>query len=157
MQTQRDVAWSELTAGEQARFADEHAAPGQGPDQAWAALPAVQQWRYYAASLDARIAQAPDGVELTCAFTARTTQRACRAVVMVTGMAPNDGLYHELVRAKAKLSAAGIRRVVRIGDCYGPGTIATAVWQGHRFARDLGAPIPDKAPFKRENVKLAAL
>jgi dimethylamine/trimethylamine dehydrogenase len=100
---------------------------------------------------------APDGVELTCAFTARTTQRACRAVVMVTGMAPNDGLYHELVRAKAKLSAAGIRRVVRIGDCYGPGTIATAVWQGHRFARDLGAPIPDKAPFKRENVKLAAL
>jgi hypothetical protein len=65
MQTQRDVAWSELTADEQARFADEHAAPGQGPDQAWAALPAVQQWRFYAASLDARIAQAPDGVELT--------------------------------------------------------------------------------------------
>ncbi|MEX2648955.1 MAG: FAD-dependent oxidoreductase [Alphaproteobacteria bacterium] len=96
-------------------------------------------------------------IELACAFTGRTTRRACHGVVMVTAMAPNDALYHELVKGRSALKAAGIRRVARIGDCYGPGTIAAAVWQGHRFARELGAPMPDATPFKRENVKLGAL
>ncbi|MGH6718063.1 MAG: FAD-dependent oxidoreductase [Alphaproteobacteria bacterium] len=100
---------------------------------------------------------APDGVELACVYTGRTTRRACRSVVMVTAQAPEDALYHALVKRRAALKAAGIRRVARIGDCYGPGTIAAAVWQGHRFARELGRPMADAAPFKRENVRLAAL
>ena len=34
---------------------------------------------------------------------------------------------------------AGIRAVHRIGDCHAPATIAAAVYEGHRFARELGA------------------
>jgi len=102
-------------------------------------------------------AVAPDAVELACVYTGRVTRRACRSVVMVTAQAPDDALYHALIKKPSRLKAAGIRRVARIGDCYGPGIIAAAVWQGHRFARELGAPMPDTTPFKRENVKLAAL
>ena len=36
-----------------------------------------------------------------------------------------------------------------VGDCYGPATIAAAVYEGHRYARDLDATIdPDGVPFK---------
>ncbi len=96
-------------------------------------------------------------VELACVYTGRRRACPCRSVVMVTSLAPDDALYHELVADEGALERAGIRRVVRIGDCLGPGTIAAAVWQGHKFARDLGAPMPDDAPFRRENVELAAI
>ena len=74
---------------------------------------------------------------------------------MVTARVANDGLYLDLIDDPGALEAAGINRVVRIGDCYGPGTIAAAVYAGHKFARDLGAPIADEVPFKRENVELS--
>ena len=95
-------------------------------------------------------------VEIACTFTERTTTCPCRAVVMVTSMIPDDALYHELVADEEGLASAGIRRVTRIGDCYGPGTIAAAVYSGHKFARELGAPMTDEVPFKRENVELSA-
>ena len=37
----------------------------------------------------------------------------------------------------------------RIGDCFGPSIIAAAVYEGHRYARELGEDIdPDGVPFK---------
>jgi hypothetical protein len=33
-----------------------------------------------------------------------------------------------------------------------PGTIAAAVHDGHRYARELDAPPPDDVPFKRERL-----
>jgi dimethylamine/trimethylamine dehydrogenase len=101
-------------------------------------------------------AVAPGEATLACAYTGRERRIPARSVVMVTSMAPEDGLYRELVAKPRELRRAGIRRVVRIGDCNAPGTIAAAVFQGHRFARDLGAPTADKATFRRELVKLAA-
>ena len=50
----------------------------------------------------------------------------------------------------------GIRRIIRIGDCLAPGTIAQAVWSGHRFARELGETDGDEVPYRRENVELSA-
>lgn len=47
----------------------------------------------------------------------------------------------------------GIRSVKRIGDCYGLGLIAVAVWSGHRYARELDSPPPAAVPFKREPVR----
>jgi len=47
--------------------------------------------------------------------------------------------------------------VVRIGDCLAPGTIAAAVYGGHRFARRLDVGHEDVADFRRENVALAAM
>ena len=55
------------------------------------------------------------------------------------------------------LADAGIRSVTRIGDCLAPGTIAAAIHDGHRFAREFGAPPPAAVPFKRERIALNAL
>ncbi|MDD9883635.1 MAG: FAD-dependent oxidoreductase [Gammaproteobacteria bacterium] len=53
------------------------------------------------------------------------------------------------------LSAAGVSSLIRIGDCLAPATIAAAVYDGHRYAREFGAP-PDRdaPPFKREYVEI---
>ena len=41
----------------------------------------------------------------------------------------------------------------RIGDCLGPGIIATAVYEGHRYARELGAEVDaGDVPFRRERL-----
>ena len=109
-----------------------------------------------AVHLSTRLAGArPGEVLLTCAYTGRETVVAADAVVLVTGMLPRDGLYHEIAgRGEAELAAAGIRRVVRVGDCLGPGIIAAAVFSGHLFARTLDTGLVDHTPFRRENVEL---
>jgi len=94
------------------------------------------------------------GVRLTCAFTGRETDVAADAVVMVTGTVPRDELYHDLRRDPVALTVAGIRRVVRVGDCLGPGTIAAAVHNGHLFARTLDTALTDETPYRRETVEL---
>ena len=48
-----------------------------------------------------------------------------------------------------RLKNAGITSVRRIGDCFGPATIAAAVYEGHRYARELDTEVdPDGVPFK---------
>jgi dimethylamine/trimethylamine dehydrogenase len=45
-----------------------------------------------------------------------------------------------------------------IGDANAPGTIAAAVYAGHRYAQELDAPESgDAPPFKRDIVSLAPL
>ena len=66
-------------------------------------------------------------------------------LVLVTARLPNDALALELGAAA-------------IGDAYAPGTIATAVWDGRRYAEELdGEPHGDAVPFRREVVELAPL
>jgi len=76
-------------------------------------------------------------------------------LVPVTMRLPNDSLYDALMAEPAKLEAAGIKSVRRIGDCYGPATIAAAVYEGHRYARELDTEIdPDGVPFKTVKYEL---
>jgi dimethylamine/trimethylamine dehydrogenase len=66
-------------------------------------------------------------------------------LVLVTARLPNDALALEL-------------GAPAIGDAYAPGTIATAVWDGRRYAEELdGDPHGDGVPFRREVVELAPL
>jgi dimethylamine/trimethylamine dehydrogenase len=44
--------------------------------------------------------------------------------------------------------------VTRIGDCLAPGTIAHAVYAGHRFARELDDSAAAEAPLRRETPRL---
>ncbi len=97
-----------------------------------------------------------DGVEIADVYGGRRSQIACGSVVMVTARDAEDSLFHALMEDRAANAAAGIRRIARIGDCYGPGPIAAAVFGGHRFARELGAPLGDEVPWRREIVELAA-
>ncbi len=70
-------------------------------------------------------------------------------LVPVTMRLPYDDLYAALKAEPEKVEAAGIRSLCRIGDCYGPATIAAAVYEGHRYARELDTEIdPDGVPFK---------
>ena len=70
-------------------------------------------------------------------------------LVTVTMRLPNDILYNALIKGPDKLKIAGIKSVRRIGDCYGPATIAAAIYEGHRYARELDTEIdPDGVPFK---------
>ena len=98
-----------------------------------------------------------DQLEIACVFTGRTESIACGTLISVTSRSPVDGLFRELLRRQPAWAAAGIATVRRIGDADAPGTIAAAVYAGHRYARELGETIdPDVAPFLRERIALPA-
>ncbi len=109
-----------------------------------------------AVHLSSALISAEAGVaRLACVYTGRETTVPVDAVVLVTGCVPRDRLYHDLMAlGMPKLADAGIRKVVRIGDCLGPGIIAAAVHSGHLFARTLDTELTDATPFRRENVEL---
>lgn len=85
----------------------------------------------------------PDRVQLACTYSDRIVARRAETVVLLTGRLPAGDLYAQL-RAHGSLMT-----VQRIGDAANPGTIAAAVYAGHRFARELGATA-DPVGFRRE-------
>lgn len=95
--------------------------------------------------------------EITCVYTMRHRTIPAAAVVMVTSRRPNNELYLELDADKDRLAAAGIASVRAIGDCDTPATIAAAIYDGHRAARELDdAPADPDLPFRREHILLDA-
>jgi len=82
-----------------------------------------------------------DHVVLESIYTGKTKEIAAATVVMATSRTSQDALYHSLV---------GQMSVDRIGDCLAPGTIATAVYSGHKFARELDTSVPAPVPFLRD-------
>ncbi|MBS0365787.1 MAG: FAD-dependent oxidoreductase [Proteobacteria bacterium] len=80
----------------------------------------------------------------------RPRELECAAVVMVTSRLPDETLLNGLQADPQRLQRAGIESVTAIGDCHVPGTIAAAVYAGHRFARELGEDRGEGARFKRE-------
>jgi len=101
------------------------------------------------------VAIGDETVELACIHTDRRVSRPCGSVVLVTARLPVDHLYQELIGQPDALSDHNIKSVSRIGDCLAPGTIAAAVYGGHRYARELDEPTPDGVPFRRELPRLA--
>jgi dimethylamine/trimethylamine dehydrogenase len=94
----------------------------------------------------------PGGIQVACVYTDRESTLAADALVLVTARLPNDELAIELAQA-------GRGPVVQaIGDALAPGTIAHAVWDGHRYAEELDDPAGDdrdRVPFRREIIALA--
>lgn len=77
------------------------------------------------------------------------------ALVSITMRLPNDDLYNDLMAMGKAVKEAGIKSIKRIGDCYGPSIIASATYEGHRYARELESNVDiDVVPFKREHYKL---
>ena len=68
-------------------------------------------------------------------------------MVLVTARVPNDSLYEQLMAREADFAASGLHSLTRIGDRLAPGTIAAAVYAGHRFAREFEAEPNDDVPF----------
>jgi dimethylamine/trimethylamine dehydrogenase len=80
-------------------------------------------------------------VELSCIYTGDTRELTADHVVMVTSREPNDALYYELCDELD---------IERVGDCSAPGIIASAVFAGHRYAREMDTPATDM-PFRRDD------
>ena len=80
-----------------------------------------------------------EAVSLACAYSGRAQTRRAATLVLVTSREPDDALYRELVGEDPESAAAGIQR---IGDCRQPALIATAVYAGHKAARELGQAAP---------------
>jgi len=81
------------------------------------------------------------GVITECVYTGREEEIAASAVVLVTSREPNDALHTSL---RDEIDTE------RIGDCLAPGTIATAVYSGHQYAREMDEDASDGVPFLRE-------
>ena len=81
-----------------------------------------------------------DEAVLACAYTGRTRAIPAASAVVVTSRQPRDALFYELCDRI---------EITRVGDCGAPGVIATAVFAGHRYARQLDAEVGD-VPFLRE-------
>jgi dimethylamine/trimethylamine dehydrogenase len=91
-----------------------------------------------------------------CVYTDRESELACDALVLVTARLPEDALAADL---EAAIGEGGRPSVRLVGDAWSPGTIAAAVWDGRRYAEELGEPASadDEPPFLREVVALAPL
>ncbi|MBV9167014.1 MAG: NAD(P)-binding protein [Solirubrobacterales bacterium] len=103
------------------------------------------------------IATDPDGLRARCVFTDRERSVAADAAVFVTARLPVDTLYRELTERREEWDDVGLQTVTAVGDCWCPGTIAAAVWEGHRYAQELDQPVHhgDTVPFLREATELA--
>ena len=88
-----------------------------------------------------------DGVELACVFTDRRRRLDCASLVLVTGRITEDSLYQSLAS-----DLGDIKTLTPIGDCVAPATIAAAVFEGHRYARELDGPEQADVPYLRERV-----
>ena len=105
---------------------------------------------------DHNIAQIGDNsIEIYNVYHDETRQHlSYQSLVLATSRLPNDALYRELAAAPEKLEKAGIKRLERIGDCVAASTIQHAVYEGHRFARELDAGAIADVPYKLEYVRL---
>jgi dimethylamine/trimethylamine dehydrogenase len=95
-------------------------------------------------------------VRTACVYTDREQELSCDSLVLVTSRLPEDALAAEL---ETRLDGQANPTVRLIGDAWSPGTIAAAVWDGHRYAEELDGPASDgdEPPFLREVVALAPL
>ena len=96
-----------------------------------------------------------DTIETACIYTDSTDTLPAASIVLVTSRLPDDALLLELNAEPQRLADRGIVSVSAIGDCNCPSTIAAAVHDGHRVARELDSPPqnPDM-PFRREKIRL---
>jgi dimethylamine/trimethylamine dehydrogenase len=95
-----------------------------------------------------------DHVCLACTYTGRESEVAAGSVVLVTSRLPNEQVYHRFAKRPDIMEAAGIKTVALIGDCLCPQTIASAVHDGHLYARELGTEnlANSDVPYRRERM-----
>ena len=84
------------------------------------------------------------GLEISCVYTGHKETIACDTLILVTEREPNDELYEALSARESDMKQAGIKTLLPIGDCHAPGTIAAAVYSGHKAAREFLADDNDE-------------
>ena len=79
-----------------------------------------------------------DGLVARCGYTGRERVVGCDAVVLVTSRLPNESLSLDLRSRQGEWGSAGLISARTVGDALSPGGIAAAVWDGRRFAEEIG-------------------
>ena len=81
-----------------------------------------------------------DAAQLDCIFEGKTIDKTIDAVVLVTSRSPDNDIFFQLESRLQSQSEAGSQSMIKtisyVGDCHAPSTIAAAVYQGHRYARN---------------------
>ncbi|NNC39597.1 MAG: FAD-dependent oxidoreductase [Acidimicrobiia bacterium] len=95
------------------------------------------------------IGAAASSLVLQSVYTGSEQAIECDSAVFVTSRLPNETLYLELLDRQPHWAEAGLLSVRAVGDALSPGTIASAVWDGRRFAEELGQA-GDDAWFPRD-------
>ncbi len=90
---------------------------------------------------------------LDCSYTGRIRKLSVDAVVMVTARSPNETLYQQLVRKRSDGTAGTVKSIHRIGDCDAPAIIASAVYAGHKYAREFDAADAGSYAIMRDRVE----
>ena len=92
-----------------------------------------------------------DHVVTRCNLTGEEHSLPIASLVLVTARLPTNELYFGVAGADEERLETLSFGLNRIGDCLAPSTIAAAVYDGHRYARELDdPPEPDGVPFRRE-------
>jgi dimethylamine/trimethylamine dehydrogenase len=91
------------------------------------------------------------GLRIDSVYTSRPHVLECDSTVFVTSRLPNDDLYADMLARRTTWADAGLMSVRTVGDALSPGTIASAVWDGRRFAEELDRDA-DERPFPRDMV-----
>jgi len=92
-----------------------------------------------------------DYVVTRCNLTGEEYSLPVASLVLVTARLPTNELYFGLAGIEEERLDTLPFGLSRIGDCLAPSTIAAAVYDGHRYARELDdPPEPDGVPFRRE-------
>jgi dimethylamine/trimethylamine dehydrogenase len=95
-----------------------------------------------------------EGADLRCVYTGSERTVTIDALVTVTSRLPNESLFVDLLERQETWGDAGLKSVRTVGDAFSPGSIASAVWDGRRFAEELGTD-GDAEPFRRNIPSLA--
>ncbi len=97
-------------------------------------------------------------VELANTYTDARTPLYCASLLLVTMRDPVDDLFTALQARQNEWQDAAVKTVQCVGDAYAPGTVAAAVYAGHRMAREMDSTDNTSdcyaVPFKREMVAL---
>ena len=92
-----------------------------------------------------------DHVVTRCNLTGEEHSLPVSSLVLVTARLPTNELYFGVAGADEERLETLSFGLNRIGDCLAPSTIAAAVYDGHRYARELDdPPESDGVPFRRE-------
>ena len=72
---------------------------------------------------------------------------------MITARSPNETLYQQLARKLSDGTAGAVKSIHRIGDCEAPAIIASAVYAGHKYAREFDAADAGSYAVRRDRVE----
>ena len=95
--------------------------------------------------------------QLECVFSGAISEIEADYLISVTARLPNDELFLALEARSEDFKSKGGISLRRFGDCQMPGIIATAVYAGHKAARELGEPETNLDDLRRDRIVITKL